>query len=233
MKPNRIILIRHGESVPNIDASFYGMQPDYTAQLTEAGLQQADHAGRELKSIIGDESLFFYISPYWRTRQTAEAIFQHLDNNTIQWREEPRLREQEWGHLRNEEHRQKANREREEFGTFYYRLPDGESGADVYDRVSDFFGSLHRDFEKPEFPDNAVIITHGMTIRLFLMRWFHYTVEEFEELANPKNGEMFILERNARDKYDLKTPLKKHKVRHTFQRPLQLFAHSLSRKSGE
>lgn len=33
--------------------------------------------------------------------------------------------------------------------TFYFkRIPDGESAADVYDRVSDFFGTLHRDFEK-------------------------------------------------------------------------------------
>lgn len=222
MKPNRIILIRHGESVPNVDHSFYEIQPDYTAELTEAGVMQADLAGQELKKLICDESLFFYISPYWRTRQTAEGIIQHLDRSKIQWREEPRLREQEWGHLRNEEHRLKANSERDAFGTFYFRLPDGESAADVYDRVSDFFGSLHRDFEKPDFPDNAVIITHGMTIRLFLMRWFHYTVEEFEQLANPKNCQMFILEKNARNKYDLMTPLERHKVMHGYQRPLAI-----------
>ena len=74
---------------------------------------------------------------------------------------------------------------RDAYGTFYYRISEGESGADVYDRVSDFFGTLHRDFEKPDFPANALIVTHGMTLRLFLMRWFHWTVEEFEQLANP------------------------------------------------
>ena len=49
----------------------------------------------------------------------------------------------------------------------YFRIPDGESAADVYDRVSDFFNTLYRDFEKKDYPDNAIMITHGMGIRLF------------------------------------------------------------------
>jgi hypothetical protein len=32
------------------------------------------------------------------------------------------------------------------FGRFFYRFPDGESAADVYDRVT---GQLRRDFEDP------------------------------------------------------------------------------------
>ena len=76
-----------------------------------------------------------------------------------------------------------VDKERDAYGTFYFHIPDGESAADVYDRVSDFFHTLFRDFEKQEFASNAVMITHGMTIRLFLMRWFHYTVSEFEELV--------------------------------------------------
>jgi broad specificity phosphatase PhoE len=103
--------------------------------------------------------------------------------NKIIWREESQLREQEWGHTRNMDDCVKAGKERDSFGTFYYRLPDGESAADVYDRVSDFPGTLHRDFEKESFPENTVVITHGITTRLILMRWFHWTVEQFEEHA--------------------------------------------------
>jgi broad specificity phosphatase PhoE len=220
MKPGRIILIRHGESIPNIDKSFHGLKPDYTAELTATGEKQALLAGQELKKIIKDESAFFYVSPYWRTRQTAENILKSFQKEKIQLREDPRLREQEWGHLRNVEECLQLDEERDAFGTFYFRLPDGESAADVYDRVSDFFSTLHRDFEKENFPANAVIITHGMTIRLFLMRWFHFTVEQFEELANPKNCQIFILEKNQQNKYDLKTQLGTHKVKHNYQRPL-------------
>ena len=54
--------------------------------------------------------------------------------------------------------------------SFYYRIPDGESGADVYDRVSTFLETLYRDFAKPDYPENTIIVTHGMTLRLFFMR---------------------------------------------------------------
>ena len=42
--------------------------------------------------------------------------------------------------------------------------------------------TLHRDFQKTDFPQNVLIVTHGLTMRLFLMRWFHWTVSEFEAL---------------------------------------------------
>jgi len=221
MKPKRIILIRHGESEANVDRAFYGQRPDYTSELTSNGLVQADEAGKQLRTILGQETAFFYISPYWRTRTTFEQISKHFDRDKIKWREEPRLREQEWGHIRNVDESIKSDRERDSFGTFYFRLPDGESAADVYDRVSDFFGTLHRDFEKDNFPENAVVITHGMTIRLFLMRWFHLTVEQFEEHANPVNCQIIILEQSPEKKYHLTTEMKKHTVYHSYQRPTQ------------
>ena len=77
--------------------------------------------------------------------------------------------------------------ERKSYGHFYYRFNGGESCADVYDRISNFFDSLFRDFEKKDFPKTCAIVSHGMALRVFLMRWFHLTVEEFELLKNPMN----------------------------------------------
>lgn len=37
------------------------------------------------------------------------------------------------------------------------------------------------------------IVTHGLALRLFLMRWFQYTVHEFERSYNPKNGRVVVL----------------------------------------
>src|ERR1043165_10279621 len=37
MKPQRIILIRHGESKGNIDRSIYAERPDYALELSENG----------------------------------------------------------------------------------------------------------------------------------------------------------------------------------------------------
>lgn len=222
MKPKRIILIRHGESQGNVSKEVYGITPDYALELSELGKEQASNAGKELSLLVKDESMFFYVSPFWRTRSTFEQIAKHLKRENISWQEEPRIREQEWGHLRHPDEGAQVEKDRDHYGTFYFRIPDGESAADVYDRVSDFFGTLSRDFEKENFPENAVIVSHGMSIRLFLMRWFHWTVEEFEVLANPKNCEIVILERKEDGKYSLKMEPRKHIVKSTFQRPLKL-----------
>jgi len=52
----------------------------------------------------------------------------------------------------------------------FYRIPFGESGADVYDRVSTFLDTLHRAFESPDFPSTMILVGHGLLNRLFFMR---------------------------------------------------------------
>jgi broad specificity phosphatase PhoE len=113
--------------------------------------------------------------------------------------------------LRNLELNDGIQNERDNFSTFYYRIPDGESGADVYDRVSIFLDTLHRDFQKPIYPENVLIATHGMTLRLFLMRWFHWSAEEFESLRNPQNCQIVIMQKCLNDRYDLVSELARRK----------------------
>ena len=224
MKPKRILLVRHGQSQGNVDPEMYSHTPDYQLELTENGIMQAQDAGMLIKDIVKDGKIQFYVSPLWRTRSTFLNIIKAFSLDQIRWVEEPRIREQEWGHLRNVEESRMYNDARDNYGTFYYRLPDGESGADVYDRVSSFMGSLHRDFEKEDFPETVVIVTHGMAIRLFLMKWFHWTVEEFEAMRNPYNCQVFVMEKNEKNKYDLKTEVTKYDVLPAYknknQRPL-------------
>lgn len=208
MKPHRIILIRHGECHANTDESKFATIPDYTIELTESGIMQAREAGENLKQIVGEESMYFYVSPFWRTRSTFENIVRTFPRNQFQYNEEPRLREQEWGYLRTYQELQELKKERKEYGIFYYRFPGGEAGTDVYDRINDLLGSLHRDFLREDYPQNCILVTHSLAIRLFIMRWFHLTVEEFEQMSSPKNGSMVILEKNEHTgKYELITPL--------------------------
>ncbi len=105
MKPTRIILIRHGECHGNTDESRFATVPDYTIELTENGIRQAVEAGEKLKQVVGEESMYFYVSPFWWTRSTFENIVRAFPRNQFQYNEEPRLREQEWGvtcaHIKN------------------------------------------------------------------------------------------------------------------------------------
>ena len=209
MKPNRIILVRHGESEGNVDKGHYLTIPDYALNLTQNGIEQARQAGNEIKAIIGSEKLYVYLSPYVRTRQTYQYIRERIETNVVKTTEDPRIRELDWGHLRHPDENEDIIRARDSFSTFYYRIPDGESGADVYDRVSTFLETLHRDFNKKAYPQNTLIVTHGLTLRLFLMRWFHWTVEEFENLRNPRNGQLVVMQKNANDRYELINELEK------------------------
>lgn len=223
MKPHRIILIRHGECYANTDESQFATEPDYTIELTPKGIEQAREAGIALKKLVGNETLYFYVSPFWRTRSTFENIAQSFSRKQFGYNEEPRLREQEWGYLRTYTELKQLKEERKKYGIFYYRFPGGEAGTDVYDRINDLLGSLHRDFCREDFPQNCVLVTHSLAIRLFITRWFHLTVEEFEEMQSPENGTLVILEYDAfTHKYQLKTPLKKNKASVIRRRPIRL-----------
>ena len=222
MKPKRIILIRHGESQANVDKYLFGSVPDYTIELTDFGREQAKEAGKRLKELVQDESLYFYVSPFWRSRSTFEGVVSAFPRNQFEYSEEPRLREQEWGYLRCNEDFDKICRERREYGTFYYRIPGGEAGSDVYDRMNDLLGSLYRDFSDKDYPLNCVLVTHGLTIRLFIMRFFHLTVEEFELMIAPKNCSLVVLELQDDGHYRLTTELEYSKEPLRYSRPIMV-----------
>ena len=205
MKPSRIILVRHGESEGNIDKTIYEHKPDYRLNLTSDGHQQALECGEELSAIITGYAAA-YTSPFERTKQTLDGIQKGFKRITHVY-EDPRIREQEWGHLRSADHNQIIDDERNEYGPFFYRFPDGESCADVYDRVTTFIDTLHRDFEKVHYPNTSLVITHGMLIRVFLMRWLHWDYKYFETLKNPKNCAIIMLEKQDNGKYILVTDL--------------------------
>ena len=171
--------------------------------MTPEGIEQAKQAGQEIKKIIGQETLQVYLSPYYRTRQTFQHIQESITDNIVKAFEAPRLREQDWGYLRDHELIEEITQEQDGFGPFYYRIPDGESGTDVYDRASGFLETRHRDFQKSDYPHNVLIVTHGMTLRLFLMRWFHWSVEEFEALPNPHSCQIVLMQKDSNDRFDL------------------------------
>lgn len=204
--PKRIILVRHGESEGNIDETLYCRVPDPLIPLTERGYEQAKTAGATMKTILEEDGdaykLFFYISPYKRSKQTAATIAKQFDREKILGvREEPQLREQDFGNFQDRDAKKREKAERNLYGRFFYRFPNGESGADVFDRMTMFGDHLVRDIDQGRFDEgtNLVIVTHGLTLRIFLARWFHWPVNEYERVWNPANSAPLVLERRSVD----------------------------------
>lgn len=220
-KPRLIIIIRHAQSEGNRDKTVHQKTPDHKVGLTSEGHQQALEAGEKLRELLRhDDTLHFFISPYRRTRETTEGILNGLTSNKpvpspfqrphIKVYEEPRLREQDFGNFQpGTEEVERLWRERAEYGHFFYRIPNGESGADVYDRVSSFNGSLWRRFSEDTMASVAVLVTHGLCSRVFLMAWYHYSVEFFEDLRNINHCEFLVMKLATNGRYILQNSLRR------------------------
>jgi len=72
-----------------------------------------------------------------------------------------------------------------------------------------FLESLWRDIDMKRFhrdPShdlNLIIVSHGLTCRVFLMKWFKWTVQQFEHLNNPGNCEFRIMQLGPGGEYSL------------------------------
>ncbi|KAJ6354005.1 hypothetical protein OIU76_002939 [Salix suchowensis] len=87
-----------------------------------------------------------------------------------------------------------------------HNRPNNE-GSNLY--FTGFLESLWRDIDlkrlhrDPSHDLNLIIVSHGLTCRVFLMKWFKWTVEQFERLNNPGNCEFRIMQLGPGGDYSL------------------------------
>ncbi|KAJ8529460.1 hypothetical protein K7X08_036295 [Anisodus acutangulus] len=213
--PKRIILVRHGECSANADINVYGTTPNHMIELTQKGIEQATQTGTIIKKLISENAnnnwkVFFYVSPAERTRRTLREMGRSFPKRRVMGvKEEYRMRELSFGNYHDPASIQKVKEERLTYGRFYYRVPGGETGAGVYDRISSFVESLRRDIEMKKFcqdpsqETNIIIVTHGLSSRIFLMKWFDWTIEQFEDLKRIKTSEFQVLQLGKGGEYSL------------------------------
>jgi broad specificity phosphatase PhoE len=184
-------LVRHGESEANIGKMVAHEVGDPGIPLSERGREQARDVGRHIGAEFIDGALV-YSSPYRRARETLTEIVAGCGLPPLAPRrglyEDPRLREVEHGYEPSEPQEELRKRH----GWFYYRFRGGESPADCYDRTSSFLESMMRQVERKS-AERVLIVTHGLTIRCFAMRFLHLSVEEFDVLANPHNCDVITI----------------------------------------
>jgi broad specificity phosphatase PhoE len=188
MTINRIVLVRHGESVANVAAA----QADAAGEhVINAGFRDADvplsPTGEEQASALGRwiadnralvEGATLFSSPYLRAHQTVLHALAEADLS-VAVTVDDRLRDRELGILdlltsAGVAARYPGEEERRRWlGKFYYRPPGGESWVDVALRVRSFL----RDSAAPAVPgahdaDSAdgvlFIATHDAVVMLFL-----------------------------------------------------------------
>ena len=196
-------LIRHGESTQNSGEQDPAKVGDHNIVLTEKGQNQGKRRGALFGPGSFDDALI-YLSPYARTRQTLYWILRgagyfEREIQTMRLYEDPLLREVEHGYMDVDA----QEPQRIVHGYFYYRFNGGESPADTYDRLSGFIDSMWHQVKRKLInrwrfifsPRKRIVyvVAHGLVNRLFVMRWLHLTVEQFDMIANPDNCDVITL----------------------------------------
>jgi 2,3-bisphosphoglycerate-dependent phosphoglycerate mutase len=208
----RIFLVRHGQSMANIDHSLYKQMADHAIPLSPLGEKQALEAGRSFRKFMernggaGEaEHVRLWTSTYKRARQTAYLFRSGAGDCISDMREDVLLGEQQWGLFEGYDWKGEQisadfpselayyRKATEHGGRFWAKVPLGESRFDVCMRVRLFFGTLFRDAYRHGIT-NVVIVSHGVTIRAFMMMFLHLTPEWLEVEPNPKNASVRVLE---------------------------------------
>jgi 2,3-bisphosphoglycerate-dependent phosphoglycerate mutase len=218
MTPIRIFFVRHGESAGNVDKRKHHELADHAIPLTERGRDQALASGRWLGKYLLDQPLNahrtrLWVSPYARTRQTADAVEEGISAmfgelpeadrpNRPDRREHINLVEQQFGLFDGVPDDQLAslypneaehyNKQMRFEGRFWARMPLGESRFDVALRVHQAFGTFHRDYDKQGI-DQLIVVSHSVTIRAFQMQWLHRPFEWIEKERNPPNASIQMI----------------------------------------
>ena len=131
-------MIRHGETALNVKGCYYGRTD---AVLSEKGISQA----RYLKEILKEVSFDYIVaSPLVRAYNTAQIVMEEREQEIFGDR---RLMEQDFGIFEGMTYKEIQNTYpkeldawNEEFST--YRIPKGESFADVRSRAEDFLRDI-------------------------------------------------------------------------------------------
>ena len=209
-----LVLVRHGQSVWNMENRFTGW---VDVDLTDLGRAEAKNAGTIIKNNnIIPNSVF--VSPLKRARETCNIILRELNTDIIPT-ESPEMIERFYGGLtglnkdettakygtdqvhvwrrsytaappaiNNEnQHHPKHNKL---FANFPFALPNTESLKDVVARVDIFY----RNILLPLLENNktVIIVAHGNSLRALIKLMIGLSDTEIEKIEIPTGQPIFI-----------------------------------------
>lgn len=203
--------MRHGESLGNVDPTVHATTADHAVPLSTRGHDQAREAGKHIAryyetNATDERHVRLWLSPYRRTRETADALVETAGRWITDRVEHILLCEQQFGlfdGLTDAQMLERFPQEKTYFdlqcrfgGKFWARMPQGESRFDVAQRIHQAFGTFQRDAVQHGIRD-IVVICHGVTLRAFVMMWCHLSPEWFEAEPNPANCAVRLIDHGS------------------------------------
>ncbi len=167
----RVYIIRHGETEPNTRFACLGR---LDVPLNERGKRQASELCRRIDTVCADAVL---ISPLRRARETvSEYCSRHRDIPVIT---EPAFTERDYGEWDNMTFAEIEDMDPVRYAAWQadftgYRIPGGESSAEVHSRVGDALNRL-----LPVYEGKTIfIVTHLGTARHIISNLLALSLKE-------------------------------------------------------
>ncbi|MBN67193.1 MAG: hypothetical protein CMM94_06485 [Rickettsiales bacterium] len=205
----RIFVIRHGESVGNVDEAAFEKYENYYIPLTKFGAHQAEQSGAFLRDYLKEHpggsngKVTLWSGPYRRVVQTKNKLLGELGDHIADTEQHYLLRERFNGIFDNirKPERQEALfpkefaafiKEIDEKGLAAARPPGGESNDDVAVRLKRFIDNYVGDDK------DLVIVTHGAVANALEYHLCGRSHEWLNSRVGPEgrlaNGEIQLLE---------------------------------------
>ena len=177
MKSNKLVLVRHGQSIWNEKNLFTGWRD---VGLTDKGVEEAKKAGLLLKEANVNFDVMF-TSSLERAKKTGDIILSCMDQSNIEVVSDSALNERDYGELTG----MNKDEARKNFGESQVQIwrrsydmppPGGESLKNTFERVLPYFNKyIHPRLSNGE---SILITAHGNSLRSL--------VKHLEEISEEK-----------------------------------------------
>lgn len=175
-----LYLVRHGQTVGNSEGRYIGT---YEEELSQYGISQIENSKRLIKNVCFDK---VFSSNRKRAMDSAKIL---VDNKVIC---DHRLNERNFGIFENKTYREicenyPIDQKAWEEDWINYKISDGESVKEVYERAVEFTRMIEKEDCK-----NCLVVTHGGIIRLIYCYILGGDLNNFWRF-DPRNGSVTIL----------------------------------------
>lgn len=177
MKSNKLVLVRHGQSIWNEKNLFTGWRD---IGLTDKGVEEAKKAGLLLKEANVNFDVMF-TSSLERAKKTGDIILSCMDQRNIEVVSDSALNERDYGELtgmNKDEARKNFGESQVQTWRRSYDMPPpgGESLKNTFERVLPYFNKyIHPRLSNGE---SILITAHGNSLRSL--------VKHLEEISEEK-----------------------------------------------
>ncbi len=163
---NYLVLVRHGQSIWNLENRFTG---DVDVDLTDQGREEARMTGVKMRALHFDIA---HTSTLKRAQETLDIILREIGQQNLQITRDAALNERNYGELQGLNKAETAERYGEAKvhswrRSFSDRPPGGESLEDTQVRVLKYFDGVIA----PELTagKNVLVVAHGNSLRALMM----------------------------------------------------------------